>query len=73
MGVGLGNSMGVSKKKVVPPKSSILIGFSLIINHPFWGVFPTIFGNIHMGIVWGPRGPMSLGVPENHTESELRE
>ena len=26
------------------PKSSILIGFS-IINHPFWG--PTIFGNTH--------------------------
>ena len=26
------------------PKSSILIGFS-IINHPFWGT--TIFGNIH--------------------------
>ena len=28
-----------------PPKSSILIGFS-IFNHPFWGT--TIFGNIHM-------------------------
>ena len=27
------------------PKSSILIGFS-IINHPFWGT--TIFGNTHM-------------------------
>ena len=23
----------------VPPKSSILIGFS-IINHPFWGIYP---------------------------------
>ena len=22
-----------------------------------------------MGIVWGPRGPMSLGVPENPTDS----
>ncbi len=31
-----------------PPKSSILIGFS-IINHPFWGT--TIFGNIHIGII----------------------
>ena len=30
-----------------PPKSSILIGFS-IINHPFWGVFPPIFGNTHI-------------------------
>ena len=28
-----------------PPKSSILIGFSLI-NHPFWGT--TIFGNNHL-------------------------
>ena len=27
------------------PKSSILIGFS-IINHPFWGT--TIFGNTHV-------------------------
>ena len=39
--------MGVSKNSGTP-KSSILIGFSIIkaINHPFWGVFP-IFGNIH--------------------------
>ena len=29
------------------PKSSILIGFS-IINHPFWGTF--IFGNTHVGL-----------------------
>ena len=28
-----------------PPKSSILIGFS-IINHPFWGT--PIFGNTHI-------------------------
>ena len=28
-----------------PPKSSILIGFS-IINHPFWGT--PIFGNPHI-------------------------
>ena len=34
------------------PKSSILIGFS-IINHPFWGT--SIFGNIHIfisGVEW---------------------
>ena len=31
-----------------PPKSSILIGFS-IINHPFWGPTP-IFGNTHIYI-----------------------
>ena len=29
--------LGVSKNRGGPPKSSILIGFS-IINHPFWGV-----------------------------------
>ena len=29
----------------VPPKLSLLIGFS-IMNHPFWGT--TIFGNIQM-------------------------
>ena len=31
------------------PKSSILIGFS-IINHPFWGTL--IFGNTHMYIIF---------------------
>ena len=36
--------MGVSKNRGTP-KSSILIGFS-IINHPFWGTL--IFGNTHM-------------------------
>ena len=38
--------MGVSKNNGTP-KSSILIGFS-IINHPFWGT--PIFGNIHIYI-----------------------
>ena len=38
--------MGVSKNNGTP-KSSILIGFS-IINHLFWGT--PIFGNIQMGI-----------------------
>ncbi len=36
--------MGVSKNRGTP-KSSILIGFSMI-NHPFWGT--PIFGNIHI-------------------------
>ena len=36
--------MGVSKNRGTP-KSSILMGFS-IINHPFWGT--PIFGNTHM-------------------------
>ncbi len=39
--------MGVSKNRGGPPKSSILIGFS-IINHPFWGT--PIFGNTHIYI-----------------------
>ena len=38
--------MGVSKNRGTP-KSSILIGFS-IINHPFWGVNTPIFVNTHM-------------------------
>ena len=37
--------VGVSKNKGTP-KSSILIGFS-IIDHPFWGPTP-IFGNTHV-------------------------
>ena len=36
--------MRVFPKIGVPPKSSILIGFS-ITNHPFWGT--PVFGNIH--------------------------
>ena len=35
---GCFNYMGVSKNRGTP-KSSILIGFSLI-NHPFWGTVP---------------------------------
>ena len=38
--------MGVSKNSGTP-KSSILMGFS-IINHPFWGTI--IFGNTHIYI-----------------------
>ena len=40
-------SIWVLPKIIGTPKSSILIGFS-IINHPFWGT--PIFGNIHIGI-----------------------
>ena len=42
--VGETQYMGVSKNSGTP-KSSILIGFS-IINHPFWGT--PIFGNTHI-------------------------
>ena len=42
--------MAVSKNSgTSTPKSSILIGFS-IINHPFWCT--TIFGNTHMKSCW---------------------
>ena len=54
---------GVSKNSGTP-KSSILIGFS-IINHTFWGT--SIFGNTHacMGHYWIPKtteGFSSFGV-----------
>ncbi len=43
---GIEKDMGVFPKNLAgPPKSSILIGFS-IINHPFWGT--PIFGNTHI-------------------------
>ena len=49
--------MGVSKNNGTP-KSSILIGFS-IINHPFWGT--SIYGNTHICIyIYG--FPMFLAV-----------
>ena len=37
--------MDVSKNTGGTPKSSILVGFS-ILQHPFWGT--TIFGNTHI-------------------------
>ena len=37
--------LDVSENSGFPPKSSILIGFS-IINHPFWGT--PIFGNTQL-------------------------
>ena len=42
--------MGVSENGGTP-KSSILIGFS-ILNHPFWGT--PIFGNTHMAYMVSP-------------------
>ena len=40
--------MGVNPKIMgKPPKSSILIGFGTIINHPFCDT--PIFGNTHIG------------------------
>ena len=42
--ISKGVNMGVSENRGTP-KSSILIGFS-IINHSFWGI--PIFGNTHM-------------------------
>ena len=42
----------------VPPKSSILIGFS-IINHPFWGT--PFFGNTHMIQIWWGSASFNTG------------
>ena len=42
--------LAVSKNRATP-KSSILIGFS-IINHPFWGT--SIFENIHLALFMFP-------------------
>ena len=60
--------IGVSKNRGGPPKSSILIGFS-IINHPFWGVLllflETSIYNLRLceniGVV--PTSPQGLVVP----------
>ncbi len=54
--------MGVSKNKGTP-KSSILIGFS-IINHPFWGT--PIFGNTHITL---PETNSEFA-PENRAKSQ---
>ena len=56
--------MGVSKNRGTP-KSSILIGFS-IINHPFWGT--SIFGNTH---IQGYRVNHPLGQPYNPVHVQL--
>ena len=61
-----GRFKGVSKNRGGPPKSSILIGFS-IINHPFWGPTP-IFGNTHMGRSWELGNVFSL-VRTDHVSS----
>ena len=55
--------MGVSKNSGTP-KSSILIGFS-IINHPFWGT--PIFGNTQMNIM-----KLNLTPSGEHLSTKLR-
>ena len=54
-GLGMRNvpiSIWVFPKIWENPRSSILIGFS-IINHPFWVVFPLFIGNTHFEDLWG--------------------
>ena len=53
--------MGVSKNNGTP-KSSILIGFS-IINHPFWGT--PIFGNTHIVLSF----PLDSRYPRSHRDN----
>ena len=60
--------VGVSKNNGTP-KSSISIGFSMSVNHPFWGT--PIFGNTHVFILQQMQHAayvlFSLWVRENHT------
>ncbi len=49
-----------------PPKSSILIGFS-IINHPFWGT--PIFGNTHVFVPHSSK----MGISSSRTPRRLPE
>jgi len=51
--------MDVSKNSGTP-KSSMLIGFS-IINHPFWGT--TIFGNTHITHTKGCKCNDEIDIP----------
>ena len=64
--------MGVAKNRGTP-KSSILMGFSLI-NHPFWGT--TIFGNtkisrvlVNLAISTSSRafGPYTIAINDRYT------
>ena len=48
------------------PKSSILIGFS-IINHPFWGT--PIFGNIQIVSIRGYYGILKIRVYVEHRKN----
>ena len=60
--------MGVSKNNGTP-KSSILIGFS-IINHPFWGT--PIFGNTHLFLYYDVEGfPCSSMIGKTHPQNSL--
>ena len=45
----MGQDLDVSKNSGFPPKSSILIGFSIIFTIHFGGN-TTIFGNAHLGL-----------------------
>ena len=62
--------VGVSKNTGTP-KSSILIGFS-IINHPFWGT--SIFGNTHVffsRFFWKEAGP-AHPVDDHHPQGSYQ-
>ena len=67
--VSVSRHMGVSKYRGAP-KSSILIGFS-IINHPFWGT--PIFGNTHIYILRVARLEPSCKPPLNTSADIYRQ
>ena len=61
------NHMGVSKNRGTP-KSSILIGIS-IINHPFWGTI--IFGNTHIRLQVSKSGISSASMEKIHFQKQF--
>ena len=70
--------LGVSKNSGTP-KSSILIGFS-IINHPFWGT--PILGNTHLAFCFNPKlhqifpnqaAPLSISQSRHQSVPEIQQ
>ena len=63
--------MGVSKNRGKNPKSSILIGFGTIINHPFWGP-TTIFGNTHIQVTDERQATLKPGRPATEVALQVQ-
>ena len=53
------------------PKSSILIGFGTIINHPFWGP-TTIFGNTHIQVTDERQATLKPGRPATEVALQVQ-
>ena len=64
----LDKSIWAFPKIRVPPKSSILIGFSIITNHPFWGT--PILGHLKSFVV-GCFPQPGCETSENHQNDDI--